>query len=142
MSDPVQLIFEELAADSVLSARLSEYAGGPAVFSGDRIPEDASLPYIWIRVPSDAPWDTKDIPGRDVLVDLGCYGKDTGSSEETDALAAAARDVFRRRDPFPIGTGSVLCLWAGTLPAPTGQGVVGRIVTIRLVWQEASDLPA
>jgi len=135
-SETTNLFYDEMAAETSITSKLSTYSSKPAIFTGQYVPENASLPYIHTRgVVSDTPFDTKDMTGREIIRDIGCYAEDTGSDKAIEELAEAVRSFFHRRS-FSIGTGMVLCLADGPRIAPTGEGVTGRIVSVRLIYHE------
>lgn len=70
----LQAIYNRLSGDSTLTALLATYAGAPAIFSGDPVPQDAVPPYV---VLSGTVGDESDdqIEGsiRTVLYQVACY---------------------------------------------------------------------
>lgn len=48
MANLTGAIQARLASDDTLAALIADYDDLPAIFTGDLIPEDAQLPYIWI----------------------------------------------------------------------------------------------
>jgi len=131
----MQAVWETLTEDSSLGDLLSSYGGFPAVFTSSPVPEDAELPYVRVAPVSDVPFDCKDRTGRDVVLDIACFSEMSGSDAEIDSIAERIRAIFHRAS-ISIGSGTVLSLVAGLSQAPTGEDVVGRIVTVRLVFEE------
>lgn len=70
----VQAIYNRLAGDGTLTALLATYSGGPAIFSGDPIPQDAQPPFVVLGGPlGDTPDDQRTTSIRTVLYQVACY---------------------------------------------------------------------
>jgi hypothetical protein len=125
-----------LTLDSDVASLISTYGSAPAVFTSSHVPEDVSGTYIWTPPNlSDIAYDTKTTTGRDIHRQVGCYATDTGSDLAIENLAEAVRTVFHRQT-VNVGQVNYHCTASGPTEAPTGEGIVGRIVTIRLIYQE------
>ena len=128
--------YNMLALDSDISSLVATYGGSPAVFTSSRVPEDATLAYIWSPPSiSDVPFDSKTTTGREIHRQIGCYAEDTGSDLAIEELAEVVRSVFHRQT-VNVGQVNYHCTASGPIVAPTGEGIVGRIITIRLIYQE------
>jgi len=128
--------YNMLALDSDVAALVSTYGSAPAVFTSSWVPEDATGTYIWTPPTiSDIAYDTKTTRGREIHRQVGCYAEDTGSDLAIETLAEAVRTVFHRQT-VNVGQVNYHCTASGPTQAPTGEGIVGRIVTIRLIYQE------
>lgn len=128
-------LYDALIADSDVAAQADSYLGSPAVFTAE-VPEDAPDTFIHLSRGnvSDLPFDTKTWIGREIVRDVYCYGPDTGSDVAIDNLAEAVRAVLHRAS-FSLGSGTIICEAGGPIIAPTGENVVGRVVSVRITYQ-------
>ena len=125
--------YQRLAGDSTLAADLAEYPDGsgvPAVFTDDRVPDDARPPYISTAgVLSDEAWDTKDVPGRFINRDVYLFFP----HRQTDRIERATervRTLFHRHRLHVDGWQTVV---ARTSVRPVGaDDYDARIVTVSL----------
>ena len=116
MPDPVtQRLFEVLSADAVLAGQISSYAGVPAVFTMDPVPEDAQYPYVWVRSPSqNFRTDTLDKSSRTVSRDIVVFALAEGDPTPVDDIA------WRVRAMFDDAHGRVLINGFGGMADPAG----------------------
>lgn len=127
-------VYDVMANDATLTAMLATYQGAPAIFTGDKIPEGADYPRIISQgCIMDAPYDNKEVMGREVMKDIRCYARSTSSMTEIEEIAERVRTLFHEADLTITGYSATYCHVTGVIPAPTsGPHVVGRIVTIHV----------
>jgi len=130
--------FADRLNDPTLNAMLAIYRGDPAVFTNDHVPTDATLPFLVTAGEiGAAPFDTKTSTGRDVLRDIGCYAEDDGSPAVVEAIAERVRVLFHRHRLTVSGGHTIIAAADPPIKAPTEDGIVGRIVQVRLVVMDA-----
>ena len=130
-------IYSLLATDATLIALLSDYSGQPPIFTAMPIPEGARLPWIITEGEvSNIPFDTKGTEGRELLKDIRCYAEATGSAVDIEAIAERVRTLFHRQELTITGFTNIITL-AENILAIDEPDVYGRVVTIRLIVQEA-----
>ena len=130
-------IYSKMNGDATLTALLNSYNGNPAVFSGDRIPDNAELPYITISgniAVSRA--DTKTTQGREILRDIGCWDHQSSSVLNVENIAERVHDLFHRVALTITGHTNWLTEASGPITTPPEEGVFGRIVTLRIISEE------
>jgi len=134
-----QAIYNLLASDATLAALLATYGeyGGPAVFTTDPAPGDATLPYIVTAGDVvDAAFDTKTRPGRRIWRDIRCYAAAGGSAATVEQIADRVRALLHRL-PFVVsGFGVEIVECAGPVVADEPDAY-GRIVTAKITMLEA-----
>ena len=130
-------IFNKLNDDSNLTGRLNSYWGNPAIFTGDRIPKNAELPYITIsgNITGDAD-DTKTTEGRDIVRDIACWDTESGSSVIVEGIAERVHDLLHRATLTITGHTNWLTEASPPISTPPEEGVIGRIITIRIRTEE------
>jgi hypothetical protein len=133
----LEAIYDELVADSTLTALLSTYESLPAIFTVDPAPGDADLPYIVISPITDqAPFDTKTSQGRIVRVDVRCYTEATGSAVDIEAISERVRALLHR---VSLTIDDHAWLWSlcfGPISADE-EDAYGRIVTVVITADES-----
>lgn len=138
MSKITAALVARLAGDDELTAMLAPYADGPAIFTGDPIPEDAVAPFLLYEGSErDVPNDTKNTPGREVRLAVRAISATKGSALEVETIAERVRALLHR-EPLDLGPGE-LCYVAevfGPDVAPTDPDLQGRAVFVRLLTQE------
>jgi hypothetical protein len=131
-----QAVYDRMANDATLIALLATYRSGPAVFTTDPAPGDATLPYIVTAgAPVDISFDTKTTLGRQLWRDLRCYAAADGSATLIETIAERVRALFHRQALVIPG---FVWLWAecsGPIVADE-QDAYGRIVTVRFTIEE------
>lgn len=133
-----QAVYDLLTADVTLAALLATYGeyGGPAVFTTDPAPGDATLPYIVTAGEVvHAPFDTKTGEGRRVWRDFRCYAEADGSSETVEAIADRVRALLHRQAIAVEGYRVEIVDCAGPTAAD-GPDAYGRIVTAKITMFE------
>lgn len=129
-------LYDWLSSDATLCAMLAIYAGGPAIFTTDPAPGNATLPYIVSAGHvADVPWDTKLSLGREVTRDVRCYAAADGSAAAIEAIAERVRELLHRSEMEVDGHTVVVADCAGPVQADE-QDAYGRILTVRLLIQE------
>ena len=136
MSILTQAIYDKLSADATLVALLADYRGGPAIFTTDPPPGDATLPYIVSAGDvTQVPFDTKTTLGREVFRDVRCYAEADGSAVVVEEIAERVRELLHRQ--ALVVTGFVWFLAECTGPwTADDDDAYGRIVTIRTMVEE------
>ncbi len=130
-------LYTLLAGDATLTGLLATYGGGPAIFTTDPPPDDATLPYIVTAGDvADAPWDTKNSRGRDIRRDVRCYAPANGSAVTVEEIADRVAVLLHRRS-FPIdGRTVVVADVSGPFNGPAEDTAYGRILTPRFKIEE------
>lgn len=115
-----------------LCAALATFEGGPAVFAGTYVPDDAGLPYVAIRPPMAADTaDTKDRQGQALSVDVAVYDENAGSDARVADLAELVRGLLHKRPLTMSGWSALIADARPPIYAPTDNLVLGRIVQTR-----------
>lgn len=129
-------IYSRLSGDTELVGLLGSYRGGPAVFTTDPAPGDATLPYIVTAGQvADAAFDTKTTRGRTLIRDLRCYSAASGSAATVEAIAERVRALLHRQT---LEIDGFVWIWAecsGPIVADE-QDAYGRIVTVTMTVEE------
>lgn len=129
-------IYDRMAGDAALTALVASFDGGPAIFTTDPAPEDATLPYIVSAGEvAQSPNDTKTTRGRQVWRDIRCYAPATGSAETVEEIAERVRALFHRHRLEVDGHETWIAECSGPIAADE-EDAYGRIVTLRLVLKE------
>ena len=128
--------YDRLSGDATLVALLGVYAGGPAIFTTDPAPGNATLPYLVAAGNvADAAFDSKNSRGRRPMFDVRCYAPATGSAATVEAIAERVRALFHRHRLAVDGHTTWVAEASGPVVADE-KDAYGRIVTIRLVMVE------
>lgn len=128
-----------LTSDGALAALLATYGeyGGPAVFTTDPAPGDATLPYIVTAGNVvDTPFDTKTGQGRRIWRDIRCYAPKGGSAATVEQIAERARELLHRL-PFVVTGFTVEIVECSGPVAADEPDAYGRIVTVKLTMFES-----
>lgn len=138
MTEVTQALYTTLTGDGTLAGLLAKYPAQsttPAVFTKRPVPADAVMPYVVAEGElADEPFDSKTRQGREVFRDIGCFTaarEDDG--DKVDQIAARVRALLHRVPVAVAGFGTLLTSVSGPVVAPTGDGVCGRILTVRLM---------
>jgi hypothetical protein len=134
-----EAIHNLLTSDATLAALLATYGeyGGPAVFTTDPAPGDATLPYVVSAGDVvDAAFDTKTVAGRRIWRDVRCYAPATGSSETVERIAERVRKLLHRT-PFAVDGWNIHIVECAGPVAADEPGAYGRIVTAKITMMEA-----
>ena len=136
MSVITAAIYSTLATDATLTALLSTYEGEPGIFTAEKVPEEATLPYI-VTAGSIAqePFDTKTTRGRVITRDVRCYAPAGGSAETVEAIAERVRTLLHRQAIAIDDFTWVMAECSGPEIADE-QDAYGRIVTVRMTIEE------
>lgn len=129
-------LYAYLAADAPLLGLLATYRSAPAIFTEPPVPDDADLPYIVINSISDVPFDTLAEEGRNVIRDIGCYARFTGSSAPIIAIAERVRSLLHSQTILVPGYANIVTSVVGVANAPTDRTVSGRIVSTRFLLRK------
>lgn len=134
-----EAIYDRLSGDAELAGLLASYEGGPAIFTVDPAPGNASLPYIVSAgTTSQRPFEAKNQAGREMFRDIRCYSADTGSAETVEAMAERVRALLHRHRLVIDGFSTLVAEVSGPVTADEDDAY-GRIVSLRLIAM-ASDL--
>jgi hypothetical protein len=147
MTVVVPALYNTLVGDSNLTARLSTYNGSPAIFSNQKVPSDASVPYVVISPPvADVNFDTLKELGRDVIHDVWVVFAETGSVSDLDDAAERVRTLLHKTPLTVSGHQHVQTYASGPTPAPIEGGrsgfqidevdEVGRRITVRVLLRQ------
>jgi hypothetical protein len=140
-------LYTLLAGDPNLTARLSTYNGSPAVFSNQKVPADASAPYVVIS-PSvtDNSFDALKEFGRDIVHDIWIVFPEKGSVSDLDSAAERVRTLLHKTSLTVSGFQHVQSFASGPTVAPIEGGrsgfqqdevdEVGRLVTVRVLLRQ------
>jgi len=147
MVDLTAAFYDRMVNDSELAALLATYPVGtvstadsgipvPAIFTDQQVPEDAELPYIWTYGQiGNAPDDTKLQPGRDILRDIRCYTKRNETSL-VEQIGFRVRELFHRHALTLNDAVTIVAEASGPSAAPTDEQIIGRVVTVRLRYED------
>ena len=136
MSVLTQFIYDRLADDTTLADLLATYQDGPAIFTTDPAPGDASKPYIVTAgEPVQSPFDTKNSRGRRAYRDVRCYADADGSALAIEAIAERVR-VLLHRYRLDIEGFGVLVAECGGPVAADEEDAYGRILTVQYLFTE------
>jgi len=137
MSALSQAIYDVITSDPTMTGLLSTYRGGPAFFTVDPAPGDATMPFgVSAGAVIATPWDTKTTRGWEVSRDLRFYTAADGSAVTVEALAERARTLLHRQVLAIDGYTVIVAECMGPMAADE-QDAYGRILTIRLIMEEA-----
>ena len=145
MIDIDQAFYDRMAADPELTALLNSYvptgstagsgALAPAIFTDQEVPEDAQPPYVWSNGQiTDIPDDTKLQPGREIVRDVFCYTL-RNQTDLIDQIGNRIRDLFHRHALALDGALAIVAEANGPVTAPTDETVVGRVVSVRIRYE-------
>jgi hypothetical protein len=130
-------IVNRLCGQDYLLRTLSTYRNAPAIFTAASIPEDTAYPYVW----SPSEYSSQDDDAKNAAVftlhrDVNVYVRDEGTESVLDELAAAIRRALHKA-PLRLGVDKNVVLNAAPpIVAPTADGVIGRLVQLRLLISE------
>lgn len=128
-------VYQRLTGDPTLTGLLATYAGLPAVFTDDRVPTDAVLPYVVSSGNvADEPWDTKTSLGRRVTRDVGVYvgHRQTRTVEQA---AEQVRRLFHRHRLVVDGWGVITARVSGPIRLSADE-YDARVLTLRFMLGE------
>ena len=129
-------VYDRLSGDATLAGLLAAYGGGPAVFTVDPAPGNASLPYIVSAGEvAQSPFEAKNAAGREVIRDVRCYAAATGSAVTVEAIAERVRALFHRYELLVDEFETLVAEASGPVSADEDDAY-GRIVTIRWILME------
>jgi len=136
MSVLTAAVYDRLIGDATLAGMLATYRGGPAVFTTDPAPGDASLPYIVTAGEvAQSPVDTKVDRGRRAFRDVRCYTAADGSAMLVESMAERVRTLFHRYELTVTGFGVIVANCVGPISADE-QDAYGRILTVEFLLTE------
>jgi len=126
-------IYARLAGDGTLGGLLARYEGGPALFTTDPAPGDASLPYVVTAgAVAQRPFEAKNRGGREVFRDVRCYAPASGSAALVEALAERVRALLHRWPLVVSGWETWVAEASGPVAADE-EDAYGRVVSLRWV---------
>lgn len=126
-----------LVAVSAVTSLVAKYpvdSSDPAIFTADRVPEDAVAPFVWVQ-PIAGAGEIANKTGRtdQVFGAVGVYDEETGSCAEVDALADAVFDALDHAPLTFAGAAVAYVVSCGRpVAAPVGDRLVGRVLQVRL----------
>lgn len=129
-----QAIYDRLAG----SAPLVELLGSrgdpprPSIFTFWPAPGDA-MSALYVVTPGAAvnlPFDTKTGLGRQITRYIYVYGPNVGNVTDIEAAAELIRGLFHRHALTVVGYSVYIGVAEGPATAPTGDDMVGRVVTV------------
>lgn len=136
MSVLTQSIYDRLADDTTLTDLLATYEGGPAIFTTDPAPGDASRPYIVTAGEVvQSPFDTKNSRGRRPFRDVRCYADADGSALAIEAIAERVRTLLHRYRLDIEGFGVLVADCGGPVEVDE-EDAYGRILTVEYLLTE------
>ena len=136
MSVLTQSIHDRLADDTTLTDLLATYRDGPAIFTTDPAPGDASRPYIVTAGEvTQSPFDTKNSRGRRAWRDVRCYANADGSSLTIEMIAERVRALLHRYRLDIDGFGVLVAECNGPVTADE-KDAYGRILTVQYLFTE------
>ena len=136
MSILTQTIYDRLADDTTLTDLLATYRDGPAIFTTDPAPGDASRPYIVTAGEvTQSPFDTKNSRGRRAWRDVRCYANADGSSLTIEMIAERVRALLHRYRLDIDGFGVLVAECNGPVTADE-EDAYGRILTVQYLFTE------
>lgn len=135
MADPwAQAIYTRLSGDATLVAMLGTRGipARPAIFTFWPAPADAvaALYVVAAGNVSNQPQDTKTTLGRTVVRDVFVYGPNVGNVTAIEAAAERIRGLLHRYCLTVTGYRVYIAVADGPIVAPTGDDMVGRVVTV------------
>jgi hypothetical protein len=133
-------VYQRLIADGTLASLLAAYPAGsatPAVFTDDRVPADAAMPYVVTSGEiANEPWDTKTSRGRQPFRDIYVYGPHRSTKTVEDA-AERIVELFHRH-PLNLAGWRVIRANAHGPVRLSSEDYDARIVSVRYMM-EAND---
>jgi hypothetical protein len=130
-------MYERLAGDATLVGLLASYRDGPAIFTTDPAPGDATLPYIVTAGEvAQRPFEAKNARGREIFRDVRCYAPASGTAAPVEAIAEQVR-VRLHRHALVVDGGMTLVAEATGPIVADEVDAYGRIVSLRLVVMES-----
>lgn len=137
MNAIVSAIYTRLAADATLKTLIAAYGNAPAIFSGDLVPENAVLPYVWISgAVAETPFDTKTTRGRDTMMDIVVFTEPASSQVVIETIAERVRTLLHRLTLTVTGNTNFIIMAGGVIQLPQDDGTMGRTISLRLLTQE------
>jgi hypothetical protein len=126
-------IHERLTGDATVAALCSTYAGAPAVFNGDPVPADATVPFVVISPPeAHTRADTKTFGIRRVRIRIRVISDQTSSTGGLPALEQLAERIVEllHRAPLTLDDGwtNYIADVEGPLDTPTSPDLIGLAV--------------
>ena len=132
MIDFSRALVKHLRSDSILSDKLGEFRGHPAIFATAPVPEPTTSPFIITRPVSDTTIHSKNSFIREVTQDIGIYdGQEDGSAADVELIAEYIREKLRA--PFDVPDWSMSALETSGPIANNTSELHGRILTTRVV---------
>ena len=136
MSVITQAIYDRLVGDATLTELLATYRDGPAIFTADPAPGDASKPFIVTAGEvTQTPFDAKNSRGRRAWRDVRCYAEADGSALTIEAIAERVRALLHRYRIDVDGFGVLVADCAGPVAADEVDAY-GRILTVQFLFTE------
>lgn len=126
--------YQRLVGDDELADLITEYPDGtgvPAVFTDDRVPQDAVLPYVVTAgETANEPADTKNSEGRRPFRDIYCYAPHQ-STKLVEDIAERVRELFHRHMLEVDGYDTVIANAHGPVRL-SADDYDARLVSVRL----------
>ena len=128
-----QGFYDLMAGDTTLTGLIASFEGLPAIFTAGTVPENAVLPYVVSGgAVADAPADTKNSSGREIIRDIRCYAAANGSVGGINAIAEQVRALFHRQAVPAAGFIAEIVDTSGPVVADEDD-TYGRVVTVRAI---------
>lgn len=129
--DPLTVaVYQRLVTDGTLTGLLATYEDGPAVFTDDRVPPDAVMPYV-VSAGNVAEeiFETKTAVGRRPTRDIGVYvpHRETATVEQA---AWRIRELFHRHRLDVSGFRTVTAAVSGPIRI-SAEDYDARVLTVR-----------
>ncbi len=127
-------IWNALKGDTDLVALVSTYAGQPAIFTGDLVPEQAKLPFIVINPPFTAVKQRTSIyDGFELLFDIAVISQKTTSSALIDELTQAVYGVLLTTEIEIVDYKTLHQSVAQAISLDTDGEVAGRNIQFNII---------
>lgn len=129
--DPLTVaVWQRLTFDPQIAEWISTYHGAPAVFTDDRVPQDARRPYIVSAgAVAEEPWDTKTATGRRATRDVAVY-VDHRHTAIVEAVAWRCRELLHRHRLDIAGWRTVIARASGPVRL-SSDDYDARVLTLR-----------
>jgi hypothetical protein len=132
-------LFQAMAADGQLVAKLGTFGAGPSIFTKRPVPTEAVWPIVLATsVVSDANEDMLVEKGRSIQRDIAVYGNAPDHFDKVTEASEIIRNMFHRTKALVVtGWRTVLITATGPIDAPIDNPQeVGRIVTLTIRLHE------
>lgn len=130
MIDLTRSLIGYLKADTVLTAKLGTFRGGPAIFGVLPVPEPTGSPFIVTQSITDETLGTKGRVVREIQQDIAIYDDDDGGVADIETIAEYIREKLRVHFSVPNWN---MCGIQMSGPVPNDiDDLNGRVLTARI----------